>query len=196
MADREIRNLGKTVYGMKRYMRRPIYVLVLGALVFGLFAVACSHIYRKNYFLADESPAVITYEGYHIQLELQSRLAGYSGSQDFFYLAFEVSYPGPDTIKGEINPLNFLRIDSVCVTPFKRDTIICLNKLDEYEILDNYYNRESFLTKYQYDGLELSNSNQFVWVAYTVKVLDPKTSEVVASKRFEQELERFVYRTY
>ena len=181
---------------MKTIMRRSAHAVLLGALGLTLFVVACSHIYRKNYFLPDESPAVITYEGYHIQLELQSRVAGYAGSQDFFYLAFEVSYPGPDTLTGEVNPLDFMELDSVCVVPFRKDTTICLQKLDEYEILDNYYNREAFLTKYQYDGVELKNSNQFVWVMYTVKVLDPKTSAVVASKRFEQELERFVYRTY
>ena len=71
-----------------------------------------------------------------------------------------------------------------------------MNLLDEYEILDNYYNRASFLTKFQFDGVHLSNFNQFIWVSYTVKVLDARTGEVTASKRFEQELERFVYRTY
>lgn len=176
--------------------RRLWSVILLLALVVVLFAAGCSHIFRKNYFLPDESPAVISFEGYHIQLEVQSRLAGYEGSEDFFYLAFDVSYPGPDTLSGEINPVDFLELDSVCVVPFKKDTTICLQRLDEYEILDNYYNREAFLTKIQYDGVQLSNSNQFIWVYYTVKVLDPRTGGVVASQRFEQELERFVYRTY
>jgi len=176
--------------------RRFIYTVITGAVVLTMLVSACSHIYRKNYFLPDESPAVIGFEGYNIQMEIQSRLAGYRGAEDFFYLAFEVSYPGADTLAGDVNPIDLLQFDSVCVVPFKKDTTICLNLLDEHEILDNYYNRQSFLTKFQFDGVHLSNSNQFIWVSYTVKVLDARTGEVTASKRFEQELERFVYRTY
>jgi hypothetical protein len=167
-------------------------LIVLAALL----VVGCSHIYRKNYFLTDESPAVISYQGYHIQLEMQSRLAGYSGSENLFYLSFQVSHPEPDTGIGQVSPLNYFELDSVCVQPYNKDTLICLNKIDEYEILDNYYNREDYLTRYQYDGLELSNSNPFIWVSYTVRVLDPRTGAVTADKRFEQELKRFAYRTY
>ena len=181
---------------MNSLSRRPTYAAITVAIVLAMLASACSHIFRKNYFLLDESPAVIIYEGYNVQMQVQSRLAGYAGAEDFFYLAFDVSYPGPDTLGEGINPIDYFRLDSVCVVPFKKDTTICVHLLDEHEILDNYYNREAFLTRFQFDGVHLSNSNQFIWVSYTVTVMDPRTGKVTASKRFEQELERFVYRTY
>ena len=176
--------------------QKPTTRLLLSLLIALSLTPGCSHVYRKQYLLADETTPEVSFEGYRIKTVLQSRLAGYMGSKNMFYLFFETSFQGETDAAGGSNPTDLMQIDSVCIVPMTSDDPVCLRLVDKHEILDNYYSREAFLTKHVYDALELGKADMFVTVSYVVNVLDPQTREVAHRRRFSHELRRNVYRTY
>jgi len=177
-----------------RQLHRETTGILLGALLLILLA-GCSHIYRKQYVLPDDSTPEIAYEGYTIKLGLQSRLAGYMGSENLFYLYIETSYPGDYDSSIIATPTELIRFDSVCIQPMSTTDLTCLNLIDKYEVLDNYYQRAAYLTRHQFDGLTLGKREVFVTVSYVVEVLDPQTLTTAHRKRFQHELRRKAHRT-
>ncbi|MGD8923276.1 MAG: hypothetical protein PVH24_08495 [Candidatus Zixiibacteriota bacterium] len=174
------------------------YLLFITVVLTALIVTAggCSKVFEKTYQMEDETAPVVTLDGYRVVLELNSRLAGYSVNEDLFYLDFDVSYNGTWNDSLGKSPVDYVSFDSVCVRLFKSDSTVCLHKINEYEVRDNYYNRDDYLTKIEYSAVELSSGNAYVTISYRINITDPQSGEITKTERFEQELRRFAHRTY
>jgi hypothetical protein len=179
-------------------VKSRFYILLIAVALTALVAIAagCSKVFEKTYQMPDETAPVVTLDGYRVVLELSSRLTGYSINEDLFYLDFDVSYNGKWNDSLGKSPVDYVSFDSVCVKLFKSDSTVCLHKINEYEVRDNYYNRDDYLTKIEYSSVDLSSGNAYVTVSFTINITDPQTGEVTNRERFEQELRRFAHRTY
>ncbi len=172
-----------------RKIARFIILVVLTGLV-----LSCAHVYQVKYLLPDEVTAEVTYQGYGISVELQTRASGYAGSRDMIHLAFVYGCSESAAPEECDDAATVLEFDSVSVSMIMIDTVVYPEVDDEQVLMDDFYRRQNRRFKVSYHPFYMPPANEFVRISYVVRVKSSADGQILASKRFTHDLTRTAYR--